>query len=96
MSGVVEAKFPKKLQFLFKPHRYKIAYGGRGSAKSWSFARALLILGVQKKLRILCVREVQKSIKDSVHKLLSDQMQETAINCNVLLDLVEPHIELID
>ena len=76
MSGVVEAKFPKKLQFLFKPHRYKIAYGGRGSAKSWSFARALLILGVQKKLRILCVREVQKSIKDSVHKLLSDQIQE--------------------
>lgn len=70
------AKFPKKLQFLFKPSRYKVAYGGRGSAKSWSIARALLILGASKRLRILCVREVQKSIKDSVHKLLKDQMSE--------------------
>lgn len=54
--------------------RYKVAHGGRGSAKSWSFARALLILAAQKPLRILCTREVQKSIKDSVHKLLGDQV----------------------
>lgn len=67
-------QFPEKLQFLFKPMRYKIAHGGRVSAKSWSFARALLLLGADKKLRILCAREVQKSIKDSVHKLLSDQV----------------------
>lgn len=40
---MTQAKFPKKLKFLFKPCRYKVAYGGRGSAKSWSFARALLI-----------------------------------------------------
>lgn len=55
--------------------RYKVARGGRGSAKSWSFARALLIQGAAKPLRILCTREVQKSIRDSVHKLLSDQIQ---------------------
>lgn len=67
-------QFPEKLEFLFQPARYKVAYGGRGSAKSWSFARALLIQGAQRKLRILCTREVQKSIKDSVHKLLSDQI----------------------
>lgn len=71
----VAAKFPRKLKFLFEPHRYKVAYGGRGSGKSWGVARALLILGVQKRLRILCTREVQKSIKDSVHKLLSDQIE---------------------
>jgi phage terminase large subunit len=71
----VKAQFPAKLQFLFQPKRYKIAYGGRGSAKSWSFARALLIMGASKPMRILCTREVQKSIKDSVHKLLSDQIQ---------------------
>ena len=70
----IEAQFPKKLHFLFKPARYKVAHGGRGSGKSWSFARALLIIGAQKKLRILCTREVQKSIKDSVHKLLKDQI----------------------
>lgn len=67
-------QFPEKLEFLFQPARYKVAYGGRGSAKSWGFARALLILGAQRPLRIMCTREVQNSIADSVHKLLSDQI----------------------
>lgn len=67
-------QFPDKLQFLFDPHRYKVAYGGRGSGKSWGFARALLVQGATEKLRILCTREIQKSIADSVHKLLSDQI----------------------
>jgi phage terminase large subunit len=71
---VVNAEFPEKLQYLFKPKRYKVAHGGRGGSKSWGFARALLILGVQRPLRILCARETQKSIADSVHKLLSDQI----------------------
>lgn len=66
---------PEKLGFLFEPHRYKVAHGGRGSAKSWGVARALLIEAARSKQRILCTREVQKSIKDSVHKLLSDQIQ---------------------
>lgn len=73
MSG--QAEFPEALEFLFQPKRYKVAHGGRGSAKSWGFARALLILACAKQLRVLCTREVQKSIKDSVHKLLSDQIQ---------------------
>lgn len=73
--SAVRAEFPEKLEFLFQPARYKGAYGGRGSAKSWSFAKALLIQGSAKPLRILCAREVQKSIKQSVHKLLSDQIQ---------------------
>ena len=75
----LRARFPKKLAFLFEPHRYKVAYSGRGAAKSWSFARALLLLGVQKPMRILCARETQKSIADSVHKLLSDQIQEMGL-----------------
>lgn len=68
-------EFPEKLRFLFEPMRYKAARGGRGSAKSWSFARALLIQGAQQPLRNLCCREVQKSIKDSVHRLLADQVK---------------------
>lgn len=75
MGTKVNAQFPQKLEFLFKPKRYKIAYGGRGGSKSWGFARALLILGAQKPLRVLCARETQKSIADSVYKLLCDQIE---------------------
>ncbi len=73
--------FPAKLDFLLtKKCRYKGAKGGRGSAKSWSFAQALLILGSTSKLRILCTREVQKSIKQSVHKLLKDQIERLGLS----------------
>jgi len=75
MGAAPEVKFPKKLRFLFHPARYKVAHGGRGSAKSWSFARALLVQGSRKTMRVLCAREVQKSIKQSVHTLLADQIQ---------------------
>ena len=67
-------EFPLKLQCLFKPARYKVLWGGRGGAKSWGIARALLIIGLNKPIRVLCAREFQTSIKDSVHKLLSDQI----------------------
>lgn len=74
VSGM-RVEFPDKLRMLFEPKaRYRVAYGGRGGAKSWGFARALLILGASKPLRILCAREIQKSIKDSVHQLLKDQI----------------------
>lgn len=72
---MIEARFPKKLRFLFQPARYKVARGGRGSGKSWGFARALLILGSMKATRVLCTREVQKSIQQSVHQLLRDQIE---------------------
>lgn len=70
----LKARFPPKLDILFRPSRYKIIYGGRGGGKSWAVARALLLLGTQKPLRILCAREFMASISDSVHKLLSDQI----------------------
>lgn len=73
-SSTQKIQLPSKLQFLFEPKRVKVAYGGRGGAKSWGFADALLIQGANRKLRILCGREVQKSIKDSVHKLLGDRI----------------------
>ena len=71
---MIDARFPKKLKFLFEPCRYKGAYGGRGSGKSWGVARALLILGAKQTTRVLCTREVQKSIQQSVHQLLRDQI----------------------
>lgn len=70
-----EWEFADNQLFLFEPHRYKVGKGGRGGTKSWGFARALLVQGWQEPLRVLCTREVQKSIKDSVHQLLADQIQ---------------------
>lgn len=68
------AEFPDCFEFLFEPSRYKVVYGGRGSGKSMNVARALLILAAQQPLRILCARELQVSIRDSVHKLLADEI----------------------
>jgi len=74
-------KIAKEFQPLFDPQwRNIVYYGGRASLKSHSVARALLIRGQQEKLRILCTRELQKSIKDSVHKLLADLIDEYQIN----------------
>ena len=74
-SAISKVEFPVKLACLFEKSRYKVLYGGRGGAKSWGVARALLIRGAKEQIRILCAREFQTSIKDSVHKLLSDQIQ---------------------
>ena len=82
LDRTATAKFPAKLQCLFQPNRYKVLYGGRGGAKSWGAARALLILGAVKPLRVLCAREIQRSIKDSVHKLLSDQVAELGLTAH--------------
>ena len=54
--------------------RYKVVYGGRGGGKSWSAARALLARGAAEPIRVLCAREHQASIRDSVHRLLADQL----------------------
>lgn len=82
------AKFPAALKFLFEPKmpdgitpvRYRVGYGGRGGTKSWGFARALLMLGGQRSRRVLCGREYQNSIKDSVHKLLANQIDALRMN----------------
>lgn len=68
-------KLPEWSEDLFKPSRYKAIYGGRGSAKSHSVATALVLQGAQQPLRILCAREIQNSIKDSVKRLLDDKIE---------------------
>lgn len=71
----LQIELPRKAsETLVPPARFKVLYGGRDSAKSWSIARMLLARGVAKPERILCVREVQKSIAESVHQLLRDQI----------------------
>lgn len=80
MTGkTVDLKLPAKLDGLFKPCRYKVMYGGRGGGKSHGAASALLALGAQRPLRILCVREIQKSMRDTVHRLLKDKVAQLGL-----------------
>lgn len=71
-AATLNIPMPEAFEELFIPKRYKIYYGGRAGGKSENFARALLIKGYKQPLRILCTREIQKSIKDSVYRLLCD------------------------
>jgi phage terminase large subunit len=81
---------PQKLLTLFQPKRYKVLHGGRGSAKSWSVARALVTLAAAKPIRVLCARETQKSIQESVHRLLKDQID--ALGLSHLFEVQETRI----
>lgn len=73
-----EIRVPAKFKPLYTHWQNKelfyVFHGGRGGGKSWEIADFLLIEGAKRKHRILCCREIQKSIKQSVHKLLSDRI----------------------
>lgn len=64
-------ELPPKLIPVFAPARgelrYRGAYGGRGGAKSFTFAKMAAIYGAIEPLRVLCARELQNSIKESFH-----------------------------
>jgi phage terminase large subunit len=83
MTGTLVLEIPEAFGFLFDPPlgavRYRGAHGGRGKGASWSFARALLTHGATQPLRILCAREFMASLKDSVHQLLTDQIDRMGL-----------------
>ena len=76
---MMEKRVPSKFKCLYthltNNKLFYVFHGGRGGGKSWEIADYLLIEGAKKKHRILCCREIQKSIKQSVHKLLSDRIE---------------------
>ena len=90
---ILNVEMPECYSYLFEPHRYKVAYGGRGSGKSWSYAKALIVLSMQNKHRILCGRELQNSINDSVHQLLRDQIE--AMGVSEMFNITNKEIECI-
>ena len=65
---------------LTRKTRYKCWYGGRGSAKSWCVARLLLIRAYRERIRVLCTREFQNSIADSVHQVLKTQIDSIGLS----------------
>lgn len=77
----MKAKIPSKIARIFEGDaRYRVAYGGRGSGKSWAFATMLVVQALSSKKRILCTRELQKSIKDSSHKLIKETIDRLGVS----------------
>lgn len=72
-------RLPEYAEILLKPKRYKVLYGGRGSAKSTSIGRLLLYKGRQQQIKCLCGREFQNSIRESVHSLLEDESKKIGL-----------------
>lgn len=73
----------KVLPVVQAPRRFNVLHGGRGSAKSQTIARILVVSalspriigGIERPFRCLCTREIQKSMKDSVHRLIADTIR---------------------
>lgn len=74
--SILDLTIPEAFGDLLTPSRFKVYYGGRGGGKSVAVAYALLGIGILKKTRVLCTRELQTSIQDSVHRLLSDIIRD--------------------
>lgn len=79
LAPQVPVRIPEKLMGLLQPRRFKVMYGGRGGAKSHTVAQVLLAMGLQRKLRILCVREVQKSLAESSMQVLKDYIDKLGL-----------------
>lgn len=71
-------------------HPFKVLHGGRGSAKSHTVAKKLVLDAYSGKERILCTREFQTSIADSVHKLIVDQID--GMNLRAWFDVTQKSI----
>ena len=71
--------FPAYGQVLYRPKRYFVFHGGRGGAKSWTIARWILLEGAKRSLRVLCTRQLQTSMKQSVYQLMVDQIKELGL-----------------
>lgn len=76
----MKMQIAKPFQEITTPARYKVYYGGRGSAKSWTVARVLVTKCAYEKVKVLCAREIQKSIGDSVHTLLREQIESLGLS----------------
>lgn len=72
----MEVEYAGAMAPLLLPGRYKGAYGGRGGTKSHFFAEQVILRAYAQTARIVCIREVQNSIKDSVRQLLVDKISK--------------------
>jgi phage terminase large subunit len=74
-------QIPDKLKpLLLKPKRFKVIIGGRGSAKSTSVGNIFLMKIETEQADVLCLREFQGSIEDSVHKLMKNGVEKLGVS----------------
>lgn len=76
----IQVDIPKVFEAWLEPYRYKVGYGGRGAGKSWAYAILLIVISLQKKVRILCCREYQANINQSVYRLLKDTIHRLGLD----------------
>lgn len=74
-----EVELKKVFSELWRPHRFKVFYGGRGSGKSWQVAEALIVMANIGKIKVLCCREIQASIRDSSYSLLKGSAERLGL-----------------
>lgn len=74
-----EVSLPDWGDILWEDFRHLGLHGGRGAGKSRTIGTALVIQATQRHERVLCGREVQLSIKDSVKRLLDDEIQRLGL-----------------
>lgn len=73
--STLQIETPRWAAPLLQPARYKGAYGGRGSGKSYFFAEMLVERCIMQKTDAVCVREIQKSLDQSVKKLIEEKIE---------------------
>jgi phage terminase large subunit len=76
----IEINVPKAFDFLLGDQRNIVVHGGRGSGKSHAVATTMLIKSMERKHLILCVREIQCSIKESVKRLLENKISDFGLD----------------
>lgn len=81
----IQVQIPEVFDYLFTPSRYKTGYGGRGGGKSTGFGDGALVKGIQRPTKILCCREYQTSIAESIHALLSKQIYKNGMGDNYII-----------
>lgn len=89
--SILQIQTPRVFAPLLEPARYKGAHGGRGSGKSHFFAELLIETAILKPTRAVCIREVQKSIKQSVKLLIEDKIKSMGVlsQFRILEDRIE-------
>lgn len=88
---ILTIQTPEVFEPLLAPARYKGAHGGRGSAKSHFFAGLMIERSIVEKVDSVCVREKQKSLDQSVKKLLEAKI--VSMNAGAYFDVQDAKIK---